>query len=100
MSIFIYIFIATQGVRYLDAVFISSIFKTNKEVMNAFPKMSSNTNSGLKVWTVPERNETYISLLKGSREKALSDAFQDHGAKVNQAVPSRQCKERIHHGRP
>ena len=69
------------------------MFKSNKEVMNAFPKMCSNSNSsGIKVRPQLQlfRNSLKLcynevlklSLPQGSREKALSSAFQDHGAKV------------------
>ena len=44
-----------------------SIFKSNKEVLNAFPKLNPNINS---------------SAMKSPKDKAINEAFQEHGTKV------------------
>jgi len=43
------------------------IFKSNKEVLNAFPKLNPNINS---------------SAMKSPKDKAINEAFQEHGTKV------------------
>ena len=50
-----------------NPILFFSIFKSNKEVLNAFPKLNPNINS---------------SAMKSSKDKAINEAFLEHGAKV------------------